>query len=54
MMKYLVILLSDQSTSFCYCDASNKEEGRLISIENLRNAIKYAYMEDLLQVVGVV
>lgn len=47
MMKYLVILLSDQSTSFCYCDASNKEEGRLISIENLRNAIKYAYMEDL-------
>lgn len=48
MMKYLVILLSDQSTSFCYYNSSdNIEENRLIPLEILRNAIKYAFMEDL-------
>lgn len=48
MMKYLVILLSDQSTSFCYYNASNNHNGdKLIPIETLRNAIKYAFMEDL-------
>ena len=46
-MKYLVILLSDQSTSFCYYNSSdNIEENRLIPLEILRNAIKYAFMED--------
>lgn len=48
MMKYLVILLSDQSTSFCHYNASNNHNGdKLIPIETLRNAIKYAFMEDL-------
>ena len=48
MMKYLVILLSDQSTSFCYYNTSdNIGEKRLMPLEILRNAIKYAFMEDL-------
>lgn len=48
MMKYLVILLSDQSTSFCYYNSSdNNERNKLIPLETLRNAIKYAFMEDL-------
>ena len=48
MMKYLVILLSDQSTSFCYYNSSDTiEENKLIPLETLRNAIKYAFMEDL-------
>lgn len=47
-MKYLVILLSEESTSFCHYNASNNHNGdKLISIETLRNAIKYAFMEDL-------
>ena len=48
MMKYLVILLSDQSTSFCYYNSSDTiEENKLMPLETLRNAIKYAFMEDL-------
>lgn len=48
MMKYLVILLSEESTSFCHYNASNNHNGnKLIPIETLRNAIKYAFMEDL-------
>lgn len=48
MMKYLVILLSSQSTSFCYYNSSdNVEENKLMTLETLRNAIKYAFMEDL-------
>lgn len=46
MMKYLVILLSDQSTSFCHYDSCGKSNG-LIPLETLQNAIKYAFMEDL-------
>ncbi len=48
MMKYLVILLSDQSTSFCHYDSTdNFKEKKLIPLEILQNAIKYAFMEDL-------
>lgn len=48
MMKYLVILLSDQSTSFCYYNSSNNiEENKLIPLDTLQNAIKYAFMENL-------
>ncbi len=48
MMKYLVILLSDQSTSFCHYNSTcNIKEEKLIPLEILQNAIKYAFMEDL-------
>lgn len=48
MIKYLVILLSDQSTSFCYYNSSdNNGENKLIPLETLRMAIKYAFKEDL-------
>lgn len=48
MMKYLVILLSDQSTSFCNYNSSNNIEGnKLIPLETLKDAIKYAFMENL-------
>lgn len=48
MMKYLVILLSDQSTSFCYYTPSGDfEENKLIPIDTLRSAIKFAFMEDM-------
>lgn len=48
MMKYLVILLSDQSTSFCYyTPRGDVEEHKLIPLETLRAAIKFAFMEDM-------
>lgn len=48
MMKYLVILLSDQSTSFCYyTPRGDFEEHKLIPLETLRAAIKFAFMEDM-------
>lgn len=48
MMRYLIILLSDQSTSFCsYSSYDRDGEDKLIPIEILQKAIKYAFMEDL-------
>lgn len=48
MMKYLVILLSDQSVSFCNYNLIDKfEENKLIPLDILMSAIKYAFMEDL-------
>ena len=48
MMKYLVILLSDQSTSFChYAPRGDIEEKKLIPLDTLRAAIKFAFMEDM-------
>ncbi len=48
MMKYLVILLSNQSTSFChYTPSYNSNEKTLIPLEVLQDAIRYAFMEDL-------
>lgn len=48
MMKYLVILLSEQSTSFCYYNSNDSNgENKLIPLKTLRNAIKYAFLEDL-------
>lgn len=48
MMKYLVVLLSSQSTSFCYCDSSkNIKENKLMSLDILQKAIRYAFIEDL-------
>lgn len=49
MMKYLVILLSDQSTSFCYYNPNNNLiNSSLMPLDTLKNAIKYAFMEDML------
>ena len=48
MMKYLVILLSNQSTSFChYAPIGDIEEKKLIPLDTLRAAIKFAFMEDM-------
>lgn len=48
MMKYLVILLSNQSTSYCCYDSSkNIVENELIPLDTLQNAIRYAFIEDL-------
>lgn len=48
MMKYLVILLSDQSTSFCnYTPRGGFGENKLIPLDTLRAAIKFAFMEDM-------
>lgn len=48
MMKYLVILISDQSTSYCHYNLNNikEQDGRLIPLDTLKNAIKYAFMEN--------
>lgn len=49
MMKYIVILLSEQSTSFCYYTPSGDfEENKLIPVATLQDAIKFAFMEDRL------
>lgn len=47
MLKYLIVLLDDQSTS--YCHYSNKKTGcKLISLENLKAGILFAMKENLL------
>ncbi|MDR1415799.1 MAG: CXXX repeat peptide maturase [Prevotellaceae bacterium] len=51
MLKYLVILLDDTATSYC-CYRSEKQERRLISLEDLRAGILFAMKQNLmLQVV---
>lgn len=47
MFKYLVILLSDNSLSYCHYDVP-KAEGGLISLDNLRAAILYGMKENLM------
>lgn len=47
MMKYLIILLDDASTSYCHYSNVGSER-RLISIENLREGIMYAMLENLM------
>lgn len=47
MLKYLVILLDDTSTSFCHYD-NRKSESRLMSIETLRDGIRFGMMENLM------
>lgn len=46
MLKYLIIMLSDDSTSFCHYDAAGKS-GRLISIANLEKGILFALKHNL-------
>ena len=45
MLKYLVVLLGEQATSFCSYDAKNN--GGLMSTDTLHNAIRFAMMENL-------
>lgn len=46
MIKYMVILLDDTSTSFCHYD-NPKKEHRLIPLETLKSVILYAMKENL-------
>ena len=47
MLKYLVILLDDTSTSFCHYD-NRKTKPRLMPIETLRDGIRFGMMENLM------
>lgn len=47
MLQYLIILLDDTSTSFCHYENS-KTERRLISVETLRQGIRFGMMENLM------
>lgn len=46
MLKYVVILLDDTSTSFCYADNPRYNPG-LMSLDTLKEAIFWAMMENL-------
>ncbi|MBR5639024.1 MAG: CXXX repeat peptide maturase [Muribaculaceae bacterium] len=47
MLQYLVILLDDTSVSFCHYDVT-KPERRLISLDDLRQGIRFGMMENLM------
>lgn len=47
MLKYLVILLDDTSTSYCHYE-NEKNERKLITLENLRAGIFFAMKENLM------
>lgn len=47
MLKYLVILLDDTSTSYCHYE-NEKNERKLIALENLRAGIFFAMKENLM------
>lgn len=46
MLKYIVILIDDSSVSYCHCD-NPKEKSRLIPLDTLKDAVRYAMMENL-------
>lgn len=48
MLQYLIILLDDRSTSFCHYDIPNDRNKRLIDLDDLKQGIKYAMMENLM------
>lgn len=47
MLKYLIILLDDTSTSYCHYE-NNKSERKLISLEDLKAGILFAMKENLM------
>ena len=47
MLQYLIILLDDTSMSFCHYE-NNKSVHRLMSIETLRQGIRFGMMENLM------
>ncbi len=46
MLQYMIILLDDTSTSFCHYETT-KTERNLISLDNLRKAIRLAMIENV-------
>lgn len=48
MLQYLIILLDDRSTSFCHYDIPNDRNKRLIDLNDLKQGIKFAMMENLM------
>lgn len=47
MLQYLVILLDDTSTSYCHYSV-NKKEHKLISLNHLRQGIRFGMVENLM------
>lgn len=47
MLKYLVVLLDDASTSFCHYDCK-KDKSYLMPIETLKKGIRFGMMENLM------
>ena len=47
MLKYLIIVVSDESTSFCHYDSQTIGNG-LMPIETLRQGIRFGMMENLM------
>lgn len=47
MLKYIIILLDDTSTSYCHYE-NNKSERKLISLEDLKAGILFAMKENLM------
>ncbi len=47
MLQYLVILLDDTSTSYCHYGV-NKKERKLISLDHLRQGIRFGMVENLM------
>jgi len=46
MLQYMIIMLDDTSTSFCYYK-TNKSERRLIGLDDLKTGIRFAMIENL-------
>ena len=47
MLKYLIVLLDDTSTSYCHYE-NEKKECRLIALEDLKAGILFAMKENLM------
>lgn len=47
MLKYLIILLDDESTSFCHY-ASKSDKSNLMPIDTLKTGIRFGMMENLM------
>lgn len=48
MLRYLIILLDDTSTSFCHYDIPKNRGNYLIDLGNLKKGIQFAMMENLM------
>lgn len=48
MLQYLIILLDDHSTSFCHYNSPKSFVKRLIDIDDLKDGIRFAMMENLM------
>ena len=48
MLQYLIILLDEESTSFCHYSVPKNTEERPIDIDVLRKSIRFGMMENLM------